>query len=148
MAHERIIVLNGPNLNLLGRRDPRVYGTESLDDVRERLEALAHELECSIELRQTNSEGTLVDWLHEAWDSADGVVINPGALAHYSYAVRDAVAAIEPPVVEVHISNVHAREGFRHVSTISAVAAGVIAGLGTFGYELAVRGLLARIRAS
>lgn len=146
MAHERIIVLNGPNLNLLGRRDPATYGTETLEDVRERLETLAIALECSIDMRQSNAEGTLVDWLHEAWDTADGVVFNPGALAHTSHVLRDAVAAIDPPVIEVHISNVHAREAFRDHSTISPVAAGVIAGLGTFGYDLAVRALLEVLR--
>jgi 3-dehydroquinate dehydratase II len=146
VAHERIIVLNGPNLNLLGRRDRATYGTETLEDVRERLETLAIALECSIDMRQSNAEGTLVDWLHEAWDTADGVVFNPGALAHTSIALRDAVAAIDPPVIEVHISNVHAREAFRQHSTISPVAAGVIVGLGTFGYDLAVRALVEVLR--
>lgn len=147
MTGERVLVLNGPNLNLLGRREPAIYGSESLDDVRAALEALATELRCCVELRQTNSEGQLVDWIHEAWDVADGIVLNPGALAHYSYALRDAVAAVARPTVEVHISNVHARESFRHRSTVSPVAVGVIVGMGTHGYELALRGLVHRLRA-
>ncbi|HLZ38306.1 MAG TPA: type II 3-dehydroquinate dehydratase [Mycobacteriales bacterium] len=147
MTGERVLVLNGPNLDLLGRREPGVYGSASLADVRAALEALARELGCSVELRQTNSEGQLVDWVHEAWDAADGIVVNPGALAHYSYALRDAIAAVPRPTVEVHISNVHARERFRHHSTVSPVAVGVIVGMGTYGYELALRGLVERLRA-
>ncbi len=147
MAGERILVLNGPNLNLLGRRDPATYGAETLADVAARLEALAASLECSVEVRQTNHEGELVGWIHDAWDTAAGVVLNPGAFAHYSYALRDAVAAIEPPVVEVHISNIHARESFRHTSVTSPVTLGMISGLGTHGYDLAVRALLRHLRA-
>lgn len=147
MTDERVLVLNGPSLNLLGRREPEIYGTETLDDVRARLDDLGEELGCSVEVRQTNSEGQLVDWIHDAWDIADGIVINPGALGHYSYALRDAIAAVPTPTIEVHISNVHARESFRHHSTLSGVALGVIVGMGTYGYELAVRGLIRRLRA-
>ena len=113
MAGERILVLNGPNLNLLGRREPAIYGTDTLADVRDSLESLAAELSCTCDVRQTNYEGRLVDWLHEAWETADGVILNPAGLTHQSYPVRDAVAAIGPPVVELHISNIHARESFR-----------------------------------
>jgi 3-dehydroquinate dehydratase-2 len=147
MAGERVLVLNGPNLNLLGRREPAIYGTETLADIRARLERLAAELDCTCDLRQTNHEGELVEWLHEAWDTADGVVLNPAAFTHYSYAVRDAVAAIDPPVIELHISNIGARESFR-TSVITAVAVGMICGLGAAGYELALRGLVELLRAS
>jgi 3-dehydroquinate dehydratase-2 len=146
MSDERVLVLNGPNLDLLGRREPAIYGTDTLADVRERLDRLAVELRCSCEVRQTNYEGQLVEWLHEAWETADGVILNPAAFTHYSYAVRDAVAAIQPPVMEVHISNIYARESFR-TSVITAVAAGMICGLGTAGYGLALRALVEALRA-
>jgi 3-dehydroquinate dehydratase-2 len=144
---ERVLVLNGPNLNLLGRREPDIYGTVTLAAVEERLQRLAGELGCTCAVRQTNYEGQLVDWLHEAWETADGVILNPAALTHNSYAVRDAIAAIDPPVIELHISNIHARESFRSQSVITAVAAGMICGLGTAGYELAMRGLVEALRA-
>ena len=147
MSVERVLVLNGPNLNLLGRREPAIYGTDTLADVSNRLERLAVELGCTCDVRQTNYEGQLVEWLHEAWETADGVILNPAAWTHNSYAVRDAVAAIDPPVVELHISNIHARESFRGQSVITAVAAGMICGFGTAGYELAVRGLVEALRA-
>jgi 3-dehydroquinate dehydratase II len=143
---EALLVLNGPNLNLLGRREPATYGSETLADVAARLETLGAELDVDVELRQSNHEGELVGWIHDAWGAADGVVLNPGAFAHYSYALRDAVAAIEPPVVEVHLSNIHAREEFRHRSVIAPVALGMISGLGAQGYELAVRALVAHLR--
>ena len=146
MAEERILVLNGPNLNLLGRREPAIYGTDTLADVRDGLESLAAALSCTCDVRQTNHEGQLVDWLHEAWEAADGVILNPAGLTHQSYPVRDAVAAIDPPVVELHISNIHARESFRSRSVITAVAAGMICGLGTAGYGLAMRGLVEALR--
>ena len=147
MPGERVLVLNGPNLNLLGRREPTIYGTDTLDDIRDRLGQLAVELGCTCDVRQTNYEGQLVEWLHEAWETADGVILNPAAWTHNSYAVRDAIAAIDPPVVELHISNIHARESFRSQSVITAVAAGMICGLGTAGYELAMRGLVEALRA-
>ena len=146
MSVEHVLVLNGPNLNLLGRREPDVYGTDTLTDVRDGLERLAVELGCTCDVRQTNHEGQLVEWLHEAWETADGVILNPAALTHYSYAVRDAVAAIEPPVLELHISNIHARESFR-TSVITAVAVGMICGLGTAGYGVALRALVEALRA-
>jgi 3-dehydroquinate dehydratase-2 len=144
---ERVLVLNGPNLNLLGRREPDIYGTVTLAAVEERLQRLAGELGCTCAVRQTNYEGQLVEWLHEAWEAADGVILNPAAWTHNSYAIRDAIAAIDPPVVELHISNIHARESFRGQSVITAVAAGMICGFGTAGYELAVRGLVEALRA-
>ena len=142
-----MLVLNGPNLNLLGRREPAIYGTDTLADVSNRLERLAVELGCTCDVRQTNYEGQLVEWLHEAWETADGVILNPSAWTHNSYAIRDAIAAIDPPVVELHISNIHARESFRGQSVITAVAAGMICGFGAAGYELAVRGLVEALRA-
>ena len=147
MSDERVLVLNGPNLNLLGRREPAIYGTDTLADVSNRLERLAVELGCTCDVRQTNYEGQLVEWLHEAWETADSVILNPAAWTHNSYAIRDAIAAIDPPVVELHISNIHARESFRGQSVITAVAAGMICGFGTAGYELAVRGLVEALRA-
>jgi 3-dehydroquinate dehydratase-2 len=146
MSDEHVLVLNGPNLDLLGRREPDIYGTDTLADVREGLDGLAVELGCRCEVRQSNYEGQIVEWLHEAWETADGVILNPAALTHYSYAVRDAVAAIEPPVMEVHISNIFARESFR-TSVITAVAAGMICGLGTAGYGVALRALVEALRA-
>ena len=147
MAGERVLVLNGPNLNLLGRREPAIYGSETLVDVQARLERVAAELGCTCEVRQSNDEAQLVDWLHKAWDGADGVIINPAAFTHCSYAIRDAIAAIEPPVVELHISNIHAREPFRARSVITAVALGMICGFGAAGYEVALRGLVEALRA-
>jgi 3-dehydroquinate dehydratase-2 len=146
MSGERLLVLNGPNLNLLGRREPTIYGTATLADIRDRLEQVAAELGCTCDVRQTNYEGQLVEWLHEAWETVDGVILNPAAFTHNSYAVRDAIAAIDPPVVELHISNIHARESFRSQSVITAVAVGMICGLGSAGYELAMRGLIAALR--
>ena len=147
MSDERILVVNGPNLNLLGRREPHIYGRETLADVRERLERVAIELRCTCDVRQTNDEAQIVEWLHEAWETADGVIINPAAFTHYSYAIRDAIAAIEPPVVELHISNIHAREPFRSQSVITGVALGMICGFGVPGYEIALRGLVDALRA-
>lgn len=140
-----ILVLNGPNLNLLGSREPNVYGAATLEDVRADLEALAGDLGTTVELRQTNSEGQLIDWLHAAAaDGARGVVMNPGGLGHTSVALRDAVAAVSVPVVEVHVSNVHARESFRHVCLTAGASVGVITGLGVAGYGLALRYLIER----
>jgi 3-dehydroquinate dehydratase II len=137
----KIFVLNGPNLNLLGERQPVIYGTTTLAELEQlcRERAGGHGIE--IDFRQTNDEGTLVDWLQEARTAADGVVLNAAAFTHYSVAVRDAVQACDKPVVEVHISNIFAREEFRATSLISAVAVGVISGLGVQGYLLALDAL-------
>lgn len=136
----RILVLNGPNLGRLGTRQPEIYGTETLADIRARLEALAPE-GFSIELRQTDHEGELLGWLHEAVDTRSPVILNPAAWTHYSYALRDAAALVTEaglPLIEVHLSNVHAREEFRHRSVVTGVATGIIAGLGSRSYELAL----------
>ncbi len=137
----RILVINGPNLDVLGKREPKVYGTLSLWDIENRLKEKFPKV--SFEFTQSNSEGGLIDALHKAMDgSVAGVVLNPAAYAHYSYALRDAVAALTVPVVEVHLTNIHAREEFRRESVIAPVCAGVITGLGARGYELAVEYLI------
>jgi 3-dehydroquinate dehydratase-2 len=139
---KRILVLHGPNLDALGTREPAIYGRATLDDIRGLLEALAPGLGCEVECRQTNHEGVLIDALHSAKGGADGVLLNPGGLTHSSVALRDAVQAAGVPVVEVHLSNPHARETFRHISLISGAAVGVVQGFGPAGYELALRGLV------
>ena len=133
-----IYVLNGPNLNLLGKRQPEIYGSETLEDV-ERLCAAAGDAGFGIRLLQSNHEGQIIDWIHEARETSCGIVINPGAFTHTSVAILDALNAYEPPVIEVHISQVHKREAFRHHSYVSLRADGVIAGLGLAGYIAGVR---------
>ncbi|ROP26821.1 type II 3-dehydroquinate dehydratase [Pseudokineococcus lusitanus] len=137
----RVLVLNGPNLGRLGVREPGVYGTTTYAQLAERLVALGGELGLEVEVRQTDAEHELLGWLHEAADAAAPVVLNPAAWTHTSVAVRDACAMLTAPLVEVHLSNVHAREDFRRTSLVSPVATGVVAGLGTSGYELALRHL-------
>ena len=134
-----VYVLNGPNLNLLGKRQPHIYGHETLADVERGCRALARELKLEINFHQSNREYEIIDWIHAARETACGIVINPGAFTHTSIAILDALNAFDPPVIEVHISNVHKREEFRHHSFVSLRADGVIAGLGTQGYQLALR---------
>ena len=136
-----VTVLNGPNLNLLGKRQPHIYGHETLADVEADCRALAAELGLELRFLQSNHEGQLVDWIHEARETAGGLAINPAAFTHTSVAILDALNTFEGPVIEVHISNVHKREAFRHHSYVSLRADGVIAGLGTQGYGLALRRL-------
>jgi 3-dehydroquinate dehydratase II len=134
-----IYVLNGPNLNLLGLREPEIYGSDTLDDIAGRLEDRARELGVAIDMRQSNHEGHLIDWLHEAQaKGAKAVLLNAGGLSHTSVALRDAVKAILVPVIEVHLSNPQARESFRRRSLVAAAAKGTIAGFGALGYELAL----------
>lgn len=139
----KVFVLNGPNLNLLGEREPEVYGTTTLADIEKMVKSRAEDLKADVEFRQTNHEGVLVDWLQEARRQADGIVLNPAALSHYSLAVRDAVVACGLPVVEVHLSNIFGREPWRAKSVVSGVAAGVIVGLGPLGYVRALEALVA-----
>jgi 3-dehydroquinate dehydratase-2 len=136
-----VYVLNGPNLNLLGKRQPHIYGHETLADVEKSCRALASELKLEIRFHQSNREYEIIDWIHEARETAGGIVINPGAFTHTSIAILDALNTFEPPIIELHISNVHKREEFRHHSYISGVASGVMAGFGTQGYTLALRRL-------
>ncbi|USG63661.1 type II 3-dehydroquinate dehydratase [Brevibacillus ruminantium] len=141
-----VLLLNGPNLNLLGKREPEVYGHETLQDVVKRLEKVMEEWDGDLEHCQSNHEGDLIDAIHRAKGVHQGIIINPGAFTHYSYALRDAIAAVELPTIEVHISNVHARESFRHHSVIAPVVIGQIVGLGIDGYEWALRSLVNKIK--
>ena len=134
-----VYILNGPNLNLLGRRQPEIYGHETLADVERDCRALAAELGLDLRFHQSNREYEIIDWVHEAREDAGGVIINPAAFTHTSVAILDALNAFEGAVMEVHISNVHKREAFRHQSYVSLRADGVIAGFGTQGYQLALR---------
>ncbi|MEO1149721.1 MAG: type II 3-dehydroquinate dehydratase [Pseudomonadota bacterium] len=146
MANRKIFVLNGPNLNLLGQREPEIYGTTSLSDIETGLRQRAEQVGYSLDFRQTNGEGTLVDQVQEAMTDGAGLIINPGAYTHTSIALRDALAALSIPVIEVHLSNIHAREAFRQTSHVSPVVTGVICGLGAQGYARALDALCALMR--
>ncbi len=138
-----VLVLNGPNLNLLGRREPGIYGSTTLADIEAMCVREGTRLGFRVTCRQSNSEGELITWVHDVSERYDGLVINPGAYSHTSIALHDALRSLEEPIIEVHLSNIHQRESFRHRSYVSLVAGGVICGLGAKGYVLALEGLAA-----
>jgi 3-dehydroquinate dehydratase-2 len=142
-----IYVLNGPNLNLLGHREPHLYGSVTLADIETRLRSLAAGLGLAIEFRQTNHEGVLIDWVHEARQKASAVIVNAGGLTHTSVPLLDALLAADLPIIEVHLTNIYRREPFRHHSYVSQAATGLICGLGPKGYELALDALAERLQA-
>ena len=144
---QRILILHGPNLQALGTREPELYGRVTLDEVNARLDALANELGCKLETLQSAHEGVLIDALYQARGRCHGVVFNPGGLTHTSVAIRDAIAGAGLPTVEVHVSNPHAREAFRHGSLMAAVSVGTVAGFGADSYSLALRGIVAHLQA-
>jgi len=142
---KRVLVLNGPNLNLLGTREPDIYGAHTLNDVETLCQQTGAELDLGIDFRQSNHEGELVTWIQEARTSADAILINPAAYSHTSVAIHDALKAVGLPVAEVHLSNIHQREAFRHHSYVSAVAFGVICGFGITGYRMALMALAEKL---
>lgn len=145
MLKRRILILHGPNLNLLGTRQPEVYGADTLDDIDERLRRHAARRGVELDTLQSNHEGALIDRLHAARDEVDGVVLNAGAFTHTSLALRDAITSVELPVIEVHLSNVHAREAFRHQSVLTAVCLGMVSGFGWRSYRLGLDALLGHL---
>ncbi len=143
----RVLILHGPNLNLLGQREPDVYGQQTLADINESLSLLAIELDAEIDAFQSNHEGDLIDRIHAAKnDGFIGIIINPGGLTHTSVALRDAISSVDLPVIEAHLSNIHARESFRHHSYVAGVVVGQVSGFGAMSYQLALRGLLAHLK--
>ena len=142
----KILLAHGPNLNLLGKREPEHYGTMTLDDINVMMTRIAAETDAELRVFQSNSEGALIDAIQDAASWASGIVINPGAYGHYSYALRDALAAVNLPTVEIHMSNIHAREEFRHTTVISPVVLGCITGLGWRSYECGIRALIGILR--
>lgn len=142
---KRILLINGPNLNRLGTREPGTYGTVTLKELEKKLDLLAKQNQLELICYQSNHEGDIIDQIHAADTTVDGIIMNPGAFTHYSYAIRDAIASISKPVIEVHISNIHAREEFRHHSVIAPVTIGQIVGFGILGYQLALMALKERL---
>jgi len=140
----KLLLINGPNLNLLGVREPGIYGQTTLKDIEDRMSKFAGEHGLELSCFQSNHEGSIIDAIHEARNKFAGIILNPGAFTHYSYAIRDAIASVDVPVIEVHISNVHKREEFRHTSVIAPVCEGQIVGLGISGYKLAIIAFMER----
>lgn len=141
----KLLILNGPNLNRIGKREPDIYGYETLEDVEKKLTKIAEKESMKLDFLQSNTEGVLIDRIHEAADDGtDGIIFNPGAFTHYSIAIRDAIASIDVPTIEVHISNIHTRESFRQTSVIAPVCIGQLTGFGTDGYLLALQAFLLR----
>ncbi|WP_416827187.1 type II 3-dehydroquinate dehydratase [Ectobacillus polymachus] len=143
---KKLLLINGPNLNLLGVREVGVYGTNTLQSLEEDLCRYANDLGAELHCFQSNHEGAIIDKLHEAEELYEGIILNPGAFTHYSYAIRDAIASITRPVIEVHISNVHKRESFRHVSVTAPSCKGQIVGFGFYGYKMALRALVENVK--
>lgn len=141
-----ILLINGPNLNMLGTREVGVYGVETLESINKKCLALAKELGVNLDTHQSNSEGEIIDLIHASINTSEGIVMNPGAYTHYSYAIRDAVASVKVPCIEVHMSNVYGREEFRHKSVIAPVAVGQIAGFGANSYLLGIRAVVELIK--
>ena len=139
---KKILVINGPNLNMLGVREPAVYGTLTLDEINTRIASEAEVMRVDIEFFQSNNEGTIIGAIHAAQGTAQGIILNAGAYTHYSYAIRDAISSIDVPCIEVHLSNVHAREEFRRISVIAPVCIGQISGFGVMSYLMALRAFL------
>ena len=144
---KRVLVLNGPNLNMLGIREPKTYGSQTLADLEAMCKAEGKKLGLTVECHQSNREGELCEWIQQAYGKKDGIIINPGGYSHTSVAIRDALSAVAIPTIEVHLSNIHAREEFRHHSFVTAVAVGMICGLGATGYRLALEALAERLGA-
>jgi len=140
----KFLVINGPNLNMTGKREPEIYGRETLDDINAEIKAFAQEKGAQVDFYQSNHEGAIIDTIHASMGVYDGIVMNPGAYTHYSYAIRDAVASVNVPVVEVHISDIHAREEFRKISVIAPVCVKQIYGMGKNGYKVAIEFLMNR----
>jgi 3-dehydroquinate dehydratase-2 len=136
---KEILVINGPNLNRLGKREPEIYGSKTLADLQSDLEKSATDLSLSLTFRQSNTEGDIIDWIHDSVDVYKGIILNAGAYTHYSYAIRDAIASVNVPVIEVHLSNIHAREDFRKESVIAPETIGQISGFGFNSYKLALQ---------
>lgn len=138
---KKILVINGPNLNMLGKREPGIYGAETLENVYEKINGLAKKLGVEVEFFQSNIEGEIINEIHKTYEGYDGIIINPGAFTHYSYAIHDALTSVKTPAIEVHISNIHKREEFRHKSVTAPACIGQICGLGTDGYLYALEAL-------
>jgi 3-dehydroquinate dehydratase II len=142
----KILLIHGPNLNLLGKRSPEIYGTTGLDEINTRMQGIAEEGGAELRVFQSNSEGALIDAIHDAAHWADGIVINPGAYAHYSYAIRDALSSVPLPAIEVHLSNIYAREEFRRQSVISPAVVGCISGLGWYSYACGIQAMIGLLK--